>query len=60
MLKPLSANIGDLGDYINCKIGQTPQLFRPANRIFHCPGIRTRSLTHTVASASESEDTKER
>jgi len=40
MLKPLIANIGDLGDYINCKIGQTPQLFHSANRIFHCPWIR--------------------
>jgi len=40
MLKPLMANIGDLGDYINCKIGQTPQLFHSANRIFHCPWIR--------------------
>jgi len=33
MLKPLMANIGDLGDYINCKIGQTPQLFHSANLI---------------------------
>lgn len=45
MLKPLSANIGDLGDYINCKIGQTPQLFHSQIGYTTAPG---NALTHTV------------
>lgn len=45
MLKPLSANIGDLGDYINCKIGQTPQLFHSQIGYTTAPG---NALTHTA------------